>query len=161
MSTSDPSQSPTVGASPEGAQADPSPNDSDDCAQIPTAAHVVLQASIQIVIQLAIPLDVASQMSNTLTLTNEDGTYTKTLTFASDCQAGDDGTSKLTFDGLTDGHTYSLQGQDDDGSYTVFAGIAYQDLVGEFGGGGSGGGDPPASSSPDSSSPADNASGTP
>jgi hypothetical protein len=147
------------GTPPSSKAPDSAAPDSDGCAEIPTAAHAVLVAEIQLVIALAMPPDVASQLSNTLTLTNDDGSYTKTLTFASDCQASDNETSKLTFEGLTDGHTYSLQGQDDFGSYTVFADITYHDIVEQCGR--SDGGDPPASTSPESPDPIGSASGAP
>jgi hypothetical protein len=48
----------------------------------------------------------------------------------------------LTFDGLTDGHTYSLQGQDDDGTYVLFEPTAYHEIVTKLGATGNAGSSP-------------------
>jgi len=121
---------PGSGDTPPSSQPDSIGGGSDDCAEIPTAAHVVLTAEIKLVVQIPFATEAAVDPSHELTLTNDDGSYAKTLTFASDCQAGDiSGTSVMVFDGLTDGHTYSLHGKDDNGGYTIFDKIPYHELV--------------------------------
>jgi hypothetical protein len=148
-STSDPSNS-----------SDPATTNSDDCAQIPTASHAVLEVSIKLIVRVPLTTDAAGQLPNKLTLTSEDGSYTKTLTFASDCQPGADGGSVLTFDGLTDGHTYSMQGEDDRGTYTVFSNIPYHELVPRLGDGSTDSSSPSTPPDPGGGSSADSADGT-
>jgi hypothetical protein len=93
--------------------------------------------------------DEASQLSNTLTLTSDDGSFTQTLSFASDCQdVPSDGTSILTFKDLTDGRTYSLQAEDAAGSYTVFSSIPFHDLVPSLSGNDAAANDCPPASGP-------------
>jgi hypothetical protein len=113
-------------------------SDSADCAEIPAAAHVELATDIKLIVQFPLPAD-ASQPPHKLTLTNEDGSYSQTLTFPSDCQPGDtDGTSVMTFDGLTDGHTYSLHGENGDGTYVLFDALKHDEVVTKYGGQGDG-----------------------
>jgi hypothetical protein len=89
---------------------------------------VVLEADIKLVLRF--PAADPSQGSHKLTLSNDDGSYTKTLTFPTDCQPGHkEGTLVMTFDGLTDGHTYSLQDVDDDETYSVFDPVDYHAIV--------------------------------
>lgn len=112
-------------ASPPSSQAP----DSGGCAEIPAAPHAVLVASVQVNVELPRSTDEASQMPYKFTLTNDDGSYSKTLTLASDCKAGDsDGTSVLTFEDLTEDHTYSLQCDDGDTTYDLFQGVSYEDI---------------------------------
>jgi hypothetical protein len=40
----------------------------------------------------------------------------------------------MTFDGMTDGHTYTLQDIDDDETYNVFEAVDYHAIVDKFGG---------------------------
>jgi hypothetical protein len=91
---------------------------------------------------------------------DQDGSYTRTLAFASDSRPGPDGTSTLTFDGLTDGHTYSLQGQDANGAYTVFTNYPYHDLVPQIGVNSATGDAVPSSAAPSSSASGGSADGT-
>jgi hypothetical protein len=90
---------------------------------------VVLTAAFKLVGQVPTPTD-PSAPPHKFTLTNEDGSYTKTLTLPSDAQPGPtDGVSTLTFDDLTDGHTYTLQGEEDDGaSYELLPATPYHQI---------------------------------
>jgi hypothetical protein len=86
---------------------------------------------VKVAVKIAFPPDQASQLPHKLTLTNDDGSYTKTLTFASDAQPGDtDGTSVVTFEDLSEEHTYTVQC--DDGTnppYSLLDATAYDQLV--------------------------------
>ncbi len=132
------SSPPASDASPPSSQApDSKPPDSDGCAEIPTAAHAVLTAAIKLMVELPTATD-PEQPPHKFTLSNEDGSYSKTLTFPSDAQPGEtEGTSVLMFEDLTDGHTYSLQGEGDDGPYVVLEPKSYHELAGDAGATGS------------------------
>jgi hypothetical protein len=133
------------------------PPSSGGCAEIPTAAHAVLEADIKLIVQLPTATD-PNQPPGKLTLSNEDGSYSKVLNYPADCQPGDtDGSSVMTFDGMTDGHTYSLQYDDGSGSpYYVFQSIAYDQLVPKLAQSGD-----PATPSSAPSDPAGGSSGDP
>jgi hypothetical protein len=150
------SSPPASDASPPSSQApDSKPPDSDGCAEIPTAAHAVLTAAIKLGVRVPLSKDKASQLPDTLTLTNDDSSYNKTLRFASDCQDGDtDGTSLLLFEDLTDGHTYSLQGNDGRTDYSIFKDVPYAQVLNL-------GGADTSSSSSASSDPSANAGSAP
>ena len=124
------SSPPASDASPPSSQApDSKPPDSDGCAEIPTASHVVLQAAIKLLVQVPFATDEASQLPHKLTLTNDDGSYSKTLSLGSDCQPGDvDGTSVITFEDLTEDHTYSLHCDDGSSTYPLFESHSYDEL---------------------------------
>jgi hypothetical protein len=109
----------------------------------------VLNAAFKLIVQVPTPADPAAP-PHKFTLTNEDGSYTKTLTLPSDAQAGPtDGVSTLTFDDLTDGHSYTLQGEGDDGtSYELLPATPYHQIGGD--------GSPPPSSPAPASSPTGN-----
>jgi hypothetical protein len=131
-------------APPDSAPASAPASASGDCAEIPTACHAVLEAAIKIVVELPFATTDSSQPAHQLTLSNEDGSYSKTLSFPSDCQPGEkDGTCIMTFDGLNDGHTYTLQGGDDAGTYAVLDPTEYHQIVPTFGAQGGGSQDPP------------------
>ena len=125
------SSPPASDASPPPSQApDSNPPDSDGCAEIPTAAHAVLQAIIKLHINIPFTIDEASPLPHKLTLTNDDSSYSKTLSFASDCQPGNaDGTSLLSFVDLTEDHRYTLQCDDGNSSYSIFENIPYDAIV--------------------------------
>jgi hypothetical protein len=125
----------------------PASSSGGDCAQISTYTHAQLTADVKLVVQVPMPTDQASQLPHQLTLVNDDASYSKTLTLASDCQAGDTADSSvITFDALTENHTYTLQCDDGSGPYNLFENVSYQDIAAQASGGG--GGDPPPSSSP-------------
>ncbi len=135
-----PDSSPPSSATPDSSQPDSSPDSSppssappgstEDCAEIPAAAHAVLEADVKLVLRLPAATD-PSQPTSRLTLTNDDASYTKSLTYPSDAQPSDsDGIVVMTYDGLTDGHTYSLQCDDGSGApYFLFQALAYEELV--------------------------------
>jgi hypothetical protein len=133
---SDGSPPASAGAPPSSQPAASKPPDSGGCAEIPTAAHAVLQAAFKLTVQLPTATD-PNQAPHKFTLSNEDGSYSKMLTFPSDAQPGEtDGISLLVFEDLTDGHTYTLQGEGDDGAYAIFPPTAYHDVVATLGGAG-------------------------
>ena len=129
------SSPPVSDGSPPSSQApDSKPPDSDGCAEIPTAAHAVLTAEIKLAVQLPYPMDQVTQLPHKLTLTNDDGSYSKVLTLASDCTAGStDGTSLITFTDLTDGHAYTLQCDDGTETNSMFEKVPYDQLVQQLG----------------------------
>jgi hypothetical protein len=103
-------------------------DDGGDCAEIPTAAHAVLTAEIKLLVRIPRPPDVAQQMPHKFTLTSDDGSVSQTLTM-SGAEAGDiDGTSMLTFTGLAEHHSYSLQCDNGEATYMVFEGEAYEQM---------------------------------
>jgi hypothetical protein len=126
-SESPPASSPAPASPPPAS----TPPDSSGCAEIPAAPHAVLEAAIQLIVHVTAATDLdAAQGSHKLTLTNEDGSYSKTLDLAADAKPGDTAdVSVLTFEGLTDGHTYKLEGEDGDGKYVVFDATAYHEIV--------------------------------
>ena len=144
-----PSSAPPASAPPSSAPASApasTKDDSGDCAEIPTACHAVLEAAIKIVVELPFATTDSSQSAHQFTLSSEDGSYSKTLSFPSDCQPGEkDGTSVMTFDGLNDSHTYTLQGGDDAGTYAVLDATAYHQIVPTHGSQGDGGSQAPQS----------------
>jgi len=84
---------------------------------------------MKFIVYIPFSKDDASQLPHKFTLTNDDSSYSKTLTLASDAQAGDDdGTSTLTFEDLTDGHSYTLEVDDGNAPYKLFDQVAYADL---------------------------------
>jgi hypothetical protein len=94
-----------------------------------------LTAEIKLAVQLPYPMDQVTQLPHKLTLTNDDGSYSKVLTLASDCTAGStDGTSLITFTDLTDGHTYTLVCDDGDGPVELFKDVPYAQIVPQLGG---------------------------
>jgi hypothetical protein len=105
-----------------------SKDDPDDCAEVPRAAHVVLVAEHTLLVQLSFAVDDASQLAHTFTISNGDGSYSKTLALATDCTPGDvDGTSLLTFEELSEDQTYTLQYAVNGSTYTIFAGVLYDE----------------------------------
>ena len=103
---------------------------------------------MKLAVQIPYPLAQANQLPHKFTLANDDSSYSKTLTLASDCTAGDvDGTSLVTFTDLTDGHTYTLQCDDGTQVYSMFENVPYDLLVQQLAGqgGGTPGGSGPAS----------------
>jgi hypothetical protein len=133
---------------------DPKP-DGDDCAQISTYTHAQLTADVKLSVQIPYPPDQAAQLPHKLTLANDDSSYSKTLTLASDCQAGPTGdTSVVTFDALTEHHTYTLQCDDGTTTYSLFENVSYEDIAGQAGGSdGSDASDPSQASSASASGP--------
>jgi hypothetical protein len=113
----------------------------------------VLTATIKLLVEIPTPTD-PDAPPHKFTLTNEDGSYSKTLTFPADAQPSDDtqGMSILTFEDVTDGHTYTLQGDGGDAPYTLFDTTKYHEIVDKFGGqgGGAAASSPPASQPPPS-----------
>jgi hypothetical protein len=100
----------------------------------------VLTAVVKFAVKVAFPTDQASQLPHTFTLTNDDNSYSKSLTLASDCVAGDtDGTSIVTFEDLSEGHTYTLQCNDGTSTYSLFENVPYDQLLQQ---------QPPASTDP-------------
>ena len=96
--------------------------------------------------QVPYPTDQASQMPHKFTLANDDNSYSQTLSLASDAQAGDaDGTSVVTFKGMTESHTYTLQCDDGSGSapYVMFQEVDYDTMISKLS---ANGGAPPPSS---------------
>jgi hypothetical protein len=90
----------------------------------------VLEASIKFAVQLPKTTDEASQMPHKFTLTNDDGSYSKTLTLESDAKPGDDdGTCMLLFEDMTENHTYSLQCDNGESQYMLFEDVNYGDLL--------------------------------
>ncbi len=129
--TSDKSSSPDSSSSSSSApgSSEDSSAGSDSCAEIPAAPHAVLAAEITLLLHIPYPPDEATQLSHKVTLTNADGSYSVTLAFASDCEAGeDDDSSKVTFADLKEDDTYSLQCNDGTTTYSIFEGIAYADI---------------------------------
>jgi hypothetical protein len=126
--TTQPSQDPAP-ADPASASA-PTTQSSDDCAEIPAYPHAVLTGSVKLAVQVPYPTDQATQLPHKLTLSNDDGSYSKTLTLASDSQPGNtDGTSVVTFEDMTENHTYSLKCDNGDTSYTLFEGLTYEQVL--------------------------------
>jgi hypothetical protein len=82
-------------------------------------------------VQVPFPLDQASQMPHKFTLSNDDNSYSTTLSLASDAQAGtDDGTCVVVFADMTENHTYTLQCADGSGTPVfVFEGVDYDKLI--------------------------------
>jgi hypothetical protein len=109
-----------------------------------------LTAEIKLAVQLPWSVDQASQLPHKLTLANDDGSYTQTLSAASDCQAGTAvGTSVMTFADIAEDHTYTLQCDDGNSKYSLFDNIPYDQLIDQLGGkGGAGGDDSPPASNP-------------
>jgi hypothetical protein len=134
---------------------DPKP-DGDDCAQISTYTHAQLTADVKLSVQIPYPPDQAAQLPHKLTLANDDSSYSKTLTLASDCQAGPTSdTSVVTFDALTEHHTYTLQCDDGTTTYSLFENVSYEDIAGQAAGSdGSNASDPSQASSASGSDPA-------
>jgi hypothetical protein len=103
--------------------------DSAGCSEIPAYPHAVLTADVKLALEIPRPPDEASQLPYKFTLSNDDGSYTKTLTLASDCQPGTkDGTSVITFEGLTEHHTYSLECDDGSTTFKLFENVDYADV---------------------------------
>jgi hypothetical protein len=122
-----PSSKPPDSAPPSSA----APASSGDCAEIPAAAHAVLTTQIKLGVKVMFPVDQTSQFPHKLTLSNDDGSYSKTITLSAS-QAGDtDGTSVVTFADLTEGHTYTLQCDNGDGTdpYNLFENQPYDQIV--------------------------------
>jgi hypothetical protein len=81
-------------------------------------------------VKVAFPTDQASQLPHKFKLTNDDGSFSKTVTLAADCQPGDtDGTSVLTIEDLSEGHTYTLQCDDGTSTYALFENVPYDQLM--------------------------------
>jgi hypothetical protein len=128
-------EDPTSGGTQQQPAADPNaastsaPASPDSCAQIPAAAHVVLEAEIKLLVQIPRSAADAQQMPHKFTLTSDDGSVNVTLP-ASSAVAGDvDGTAIVTFTGLAEHHSYTLQC--DNGSspvYTIFQGVPYETI---------------------------------
>jgi len=88
-----------------------------------------LEADIKFLVEIPVTTDEASQMPHKFTLTNDDGSYTQTLAVASDAQAGDtDQVVLLTFTNMVEHHTYTLQCDNGDSTYTVFKDVDYDQL---------------------------------
>ncbi len=94
----------------------------------------MLTAEIKMSLQLPFAFADAGQMPHKFTLTNDDSSYSKTLSLASDAQAGSiDGTSVILFTEMTEEHTYTLTCDDGTGTpIVVFEGIDYDKLVDTF-----------------------------
>ncbi len=86
-------------------------------------------------------------MPHKLTLSNEDDSYSQTLSLASDAQACDtEGTSVVTFKDMTEHHVYTLRCDDGSGApYVVFESVGYDQIIHRLGG--SSDSTPPPSSS--------------
>jgi hypothetical protein len=136
-----PASAPATGAQPPSSpsgtdaatasQQTPDSTNSDDCVEIPTAPHAVLEVEIKLLVRIPRSVDEAQQMPHKFTLTSDDGSVNTTVP-ASSAEAGDvDGTSVITFTGLAEHHVYTLQC--DNGSlpiYTIFQGQPYE-AIGE------------------------------
>ena len=123
-----PSQDPAP-ADPASASA-PTTETNDDCAEIPAYPHAVLTGSVKLAVQVPCPTDEATQLPHKFTLSNDDGSYSKTLTLASDSHAGNTGgTSVVTFEDMTENHTYSLKCDNGDTSYALFEGLTYEQVL--------------------------------
>jgi hypothetical protein len=132
--TSTPANSAPANGPADAASSASATDDTDECAAIRQGAHAVLVAEFKLVVQIPLGTDAAIQISDKLTLTSEDGSYNKTLSFATDCQPGDtEGTSVVTFDGMTDGHTYTLSCDDGATTSTLFKDIPYDQIVAQVG----------------------------
>jgi hypothetical protein len=117
-------------ATADSASSDSTNDNSGDCAEIPCAAHAVLTAAIKLAVRIPHSTDEARQLPHKLTLSNDDGSYTKTLTLASDCQPGGvDGTSMVTFEDMTEQHTYTLQCDNGDTTYALFKDLTYEQVL--------------------------------
>jgi hypothetical protein len=115
----------------------------DDCAEIPAYPHAVLTAEIQFIVEIPYPLDQANQLPHKFTLANDDNSYSQTLTLASDGTAGDvDGACIITFAGLAEQHTYTLQCDNGSSTYSIFENVPY-DQIEQLGQEGSGTTAPP------------------
>jgi hypothetical protein len=90
-----------------------------------------LTAEIKLLVRIPRSVDEAQQLPHRFTLTSDDGSLNTTVP-ASSAEAGDvDGTSVITFTGLAEHHTYTLQC--DNGYspiYTIFQGQPYE-AIGE------------------------------
>jgi hypothetical protein len=108
---------------------------------------------MKLVVQLPTATD-PNATPHKFTLSNEDGSYSTTLTYPADAQPGPaDGVSILTFENLTDGHSYSLQAEGDDGTtYVLLQSTPYHRIAGD--------GSSPDSAAAPGSSPADGGTGT-
>jgi hypothetical protein len=88
----------------------------------------VLEADIKFVVQIPRPIDAATQMPHKFTLSSDDGTFSQTLPM-SEAQAGDvDGTSQLTFTGLAEHLSYTLQCDNGETTYVIFQSQAYDQV---------------------------------
>jgi hypothetical protein len=89
-----------------------------------------LTAAIKLAVRVPYSTDKATQLPHKLTLSNDDGSYTKTLTLASDSQPGGvDGTSMVTFEDMTEQHTYTLQCDNGDTTYALFKDLTYEQVL--------------------------------
>ncbi len=138
MTTSDPSngpasspQQPAADAAPASSPAPASTNDgSGDCAEIPAAAHAVLQADITLQVRVPRTVDEVQLLPHKLTLTSDDGSVSQTLPISGAEACDVEGTSMITFTGLAEHHSYALQIDNGDTTYVVFSNQAY-DQIGE------------------------------
>jgi hypothetical protein len=120
---------PPSSQSPNSQAPDSKPPDSGGCAEIPTAAHVVLETDVKFIVELPMTMDEAAALPHKFTLTSDDGNVSQTLTLAADGRAGDaDGTVILTFTGLAEHHTYTLQCDNSDTIYALFKNVDYDQL---------------------------------
>src|SRR5689334_19999491 len=79
-----PGSSTPSAATPADAPPASTPPASAGCAEIPTASHVVLTAEVKMAIEVPFSLDEAGQMPHKFTLSNDDNSYSKALSLASD-----------------------------------------------------------------------------
>jgi hypothetical protein len=121
-------------SAPASAPPDSTP-DAGDCAEIPTAPNVVLRADVKLTLAIPASLEQATQMPHKFTLANDDNSYSRTLSLASDAGAGDTGgTSFLIFTDMTESHTYTLQCDDGTSSpYIVFQNVDYDTMIDTLG----------------------------
>lgn len=116
-------------ASTDGASSDSTKDDSDDCAEIPCAAHAVLTANISFVLEFPHSADDAKPFPHKFTMASDDGSFSQTLSLGTDAQPGDtEGTSILTFQNLVEHHSYTLQCDNGNATYTLFEHMPYEDL---------------------------------
>jgi hypothetical protein len=115
-------------APPSSSAPDSTKDDSGDCAEIPTAAHAVLQADIELQVRIPRTVDEVKQMPHKLTLTSDDGSVSQTLPVSGAVACDIDGTSMITFTGLAEHHSYALQIDNGDTTYVVFTNEAYEQI---------------------------------
>lgn len=148
-----PSSQPAPASTPAPNSAPPS---SGGAAEIPAAPHAVLTTDIPLTIEFPYGVDAAKQFPHTFTLTSDDGSLSQTMSLANDAVAGASGvTSVIVFTGLAEHHTYTLQCNNGETTYSLFASVPYEDLQtlgldGQITGGGapSSGNQPAAAASP-------------
>ena len=133
------SEQPDATATDDSASSDSNTDGSGDCAEIPCAAHAVLEAEIKLLLQVPVTITEANGLPHKFTLTSDDGSLSQTLALASDATTGDaDATSLMTFKDLAEHHAYTLQCDNGQTTYTVFKNVPYDQLVQQLGAQGAG-----------------------